>query len=188
MYFVPNRGELMGDQEFDQCMRLMQNGEKKGLEKIYKAYASYIYAIFLNITKNRENSEDLTVDFFLKLWNISNQYKFGSGHKMWLTKVAKNMAIDFIRKNSRVELTDSVQDVPSRADNMESPIEEQVIGQISFREAVDLLPDTEQQILLMKFVGQMTFKEIAEILGIPMGTVTWKYRKSLEKLKCKIGG
>lgn len=178
----------MSHQEFDQCMRLMQNGEKKGLEKIYKAYVSYIYAIFLSVTKNRENSEDLTVDFFLKLWNISNQYKFGSGHKMWLTKVAKNMAIDFTRKNSRVELTDSMQDIPSRADNMESPIEEKVIGQISFRETVGLLPDTEQQILLMKFVGQMTFKEIAEILGIPMGTVTWKYRKSLEKLKCKIGG
>lgn len=178
----------MGDREFDQCMRLMQNGEKIGLEEIYKAYASYIYAIFLNMTKNRENSEDLTVDFFLKLWNISNQYKFGSGHKMWLTKVAKNMAIDLIRKNSRVELTDSMQDVPSRLDNMKSPIEEKVIGQISFREAVGLLPVTEQQILLMKLVGHMTFKEIAEILGIPMGTVTWKYRKSLEKLKCKIGG
>lgn len=71
---------------------------------------------------------------------------------------------------------------------MESPIEEKVIGQISFKETVGLLPDTEQQILLMKFVGQMTFNEIAEILGIPMGTVTWKYRKSLEKLKRKIGG
>ena len=84
---------------------------------------------------------------------------------------------------------DAIADVEKAMKGMLDPIfEEKVIGQISFSETVGLLPDTEQQILLMKFVGQMTFNEIAEILGIPMGTVTWKYRKSLEKLKYKIGG
>ena len=65
------------------------------------------------------------------------------------------------------------------ADSMEN----EVVGRMNFRETVEKLPETERQIMTMKLAGQMTFKEIAEVLGIPMGTVTWKYQNSLEKLR-----
>ena len=62
-------------------------------------------------------------------------------------------------------------------------MENDVVGRMNFRETVEKLPETERQIMTMKLAGQMTFKEIAEVLGIPMGTVTWKYQNSLEKLR-----
>ncbi len=62
-------------------------------------------------------------------------------------------------------------------------LENDVVGRMNFRETVEKLPETERQIMTMKLAGQMTFKEIADVLGIPMGTVTWKYQNSLEKLR-----
>ena len=62
-------------------------------------------------------------------------------------------------------------------------MEEAVVGRMNFKQIVEKLSDIERQIVTMKLAGQMTFKEIAAVLGIPMGTVTWKYQKSMEKLR-----
>ena len=160
----------MNNWEFDRCMCRIQKGDKTGLKEIYEAYISYIYAVIRGVVKNKENAEDLTAEFFIKLWNMADQYKAGSGHKTWMTVIARNMAIDFMRKAGREQLTEEVPEV-SAADT--------AVG----IETVEKLPETERQIMTMKLAGQMTFKEIAEVLGIPMGTVTWKYQNSLEKLR-----
>lgn len=173
----------MNNREFDRCMRRIQKGDKSGLKEIYEAYISYIYAVILGVVKNKENAEDLTAEFFIKLWNMADQYKAGSGHKTWMTVIARNMSIDFLRKAGREQLTDEVQEVSDAIPGEHPSMENEVVGRMNFRETIEQLPDTEQQILTMKLAGQMTFKEIAKVLGIPMGTVTWKYQNSLEKLR-----
>ena len=175
----------MNNREFDRCMRRIQKGDKVGLKEIYEAYISYVYAVILGVVKNKENAEDLTADFFIKLWNMADQYKAGSGHKTWMTVIARNMAIDFMRKAGREQLTEEVPEVSAAdtAAGIADSMENEVVGRMNFRETVEKLPETERQIMTMKLAGQMTFKEIAEVLGIPMGTVTWKYQNSLEKLR-----
>ena len=135
--------------------------------------------------KNKENAEDLTAEFFIKLWNMADQYKAGSGHKTWMTVIARNMAIDFMRKAGREQLTEEVPEASAAdaASETAGSMENDVVGRMNFRETVEKLPETERQIMTMKLAGQMTFKEISAVLGIPMGTVTWKYQNSLEKLR-----
>ena len=175
----------MNNREFDRCMRRMQKGDKTGLKEIYEAYISYIYAVIRGVVKNKENAEDLTAEFFIKLWNMADQYKAGSGHKTWMTVIARNMAIDFMRKAGREQLTEEVSEVSAAdtAAGIADSMENEVVGRMNFRETVEKLPETERQIMTMKLAGQMTFKEIAEVLGIPMGTLILKYKNSLEKLR-----
>lgn len=78
-------------------MQGMIAGEKEGLHSIYQAYVTYIYAIIYDILKNKEDAEDVTAEFFIKLWNIAGKYQFGGKHRAWLGKIAHNMAIDYIR-------------------------------------------------------------------------------------------
>lgn len=166
---------------FDRCMRRIQKGDKTGLKEIYEAYISYIYAIIWGIVRNKENAEDLTAEFFIRLWNTADGYRPGSGHKTWLTVIARNMAIDFMRKSGREQLTEEVKEEMNASE--QSMMENQIVGRMSFKETVAKLQETEQQIVTMKIAGQMTFREIAEILDMPMGTVTWKYQNSIEKLR-----
>lgn len=170
----------MRNQTFDQCMRRIQKGDKTGLREIYEAYISYIYAVILGIVKNRENAEDLTAEFFIRLWHTADSYKPGSGHRTWLTTIARNMAIDFMRKSQKEQLVDEIRETDG---DVQNSAESDVVSRLSFKETVEKLPEAERQIVTMKIAGQMTFKEIAKVLNLPMGTVTWKYQNSMEKLR-----
>lgn len=184
----------MTDAEFEQCIRQILDDEKDGLRKIYEAYIGYIYSVVFDVLKNRENAEDVSADFFIKLWDIAKSYKAGSGHKGWMIRIARNMAIDYLRKRKREELTDMMEDASSESEsdsygssiyggNTSSPVEDEVISDTSLKEALEMLNDKEREVINMKVLADMTFKEIAELTETPMGTITWRYQSALKKLR-----
>lgn len=148
---------------------------------------------------DRENSEDVTSEFFIKLWTLADRYQPGNGHKGWMATIARNMAIDYIRAHKREILVDPVPDLvgdeagsstanSAQAYTMQQTaapdrVEDEVLGQITIEEVLKQLNPAEVQIINMKILGDMTFKEIAATLGIPMGTVTWRYQNAMNKLR-----
>lgn len=67
----------MTEQQFEKAVRLMVNGDKAGLREIYENYLGYIYRIVYEILQSKENAEDVTSEFFIRLWNKAEQYKPG---------------------------------------------------------------------------------------------------------------
>ncbi len=178
----------MTDELFETNIRRIQQGDKEGLKQIYEAYIAFIYSVIFDILKNKESAEDVTSEFFIKLWNVAEQYKFGGKHRAYLATIAHNMAIDYIRKNRHEQTVEEIQDTVDTGATTTigvkaEPVEEAVISNLSMQEAIATLNEKEQQILNMKIFGEMTFQEIAHMLGEPMGTVTWRYRAAIEKLK-----
>ena len=168
----------MTDKDFKIQIDRIRSGDRDGLKVIYEEYRVFIYSAVINIVKNPEDAEDITSEFFIKLWRIAGRYNGGKGHKAWLATIARNMAIDSIRKHQRETLSDQLPEQRTE----ETP-EKEVLQRQALREAMKSLNDNEAEILDMKIVGQLTFKEIAEILNIPMGTVTWRYQNGLKKLR-----
>lgn len=185
----------MNEQQFENAVARMVQGDKTGLKEIYEAYVGYIYRIVYEVLQNRENAEDVASDFFIKLWDKAEQFKPGGGHKGYLAAMARNMAVDFIRKHRKEELTAMLQDIeagPEEEENAgkyyakeerESEVEQSVIQEMTIKEALAALKPSERQIVSLKVLGEMTFKEIAGTMGIPMGTVTWKYQNAIKKLR-----
>ena len=95
----------MNEQQFEHAVSRMVQGDKTGLREIYEAYLGYIYRIVYEILQNKENAEDVTSEFFIRLWDKAEQFKPGTGHKGYLATMARNMAIDYLRKYRREELT-----------------------------------------------------------------------------------
>lgn len=85
----------MNEHQFEDAVARMIRGDKTGLKDIYEAYVGYIYRIVYEILQNRENAEDVTSDFFIRLWDRAGQFKSGGGHRGYLAVMARNMAIDF---------------------------------------------------------------------------------------------
>ena len=76
--------------------------------------------------------------------------------------------------------------VAARAEELGQETEDvavEVVGNLSFREAMKLLKPAEQEVLDLKVLGGFTFQEIAALLKKPMGTVTWLYRQGIRKLR-----
>lgn len=185
----------MNEQQFENAVARMVQGDKTALKEIYISYAGYIYRIIYEVLQNKENAEDVTSDFFIRLWDKAGQFKPGSGHKGYLAVIARNMAVDFLRKHKKEELTFLLQDLGGEegeeekkgsrklAEDKLSQVEEQVIGSMTIRQALGMLKPSERQIISLKVLGEMTFKEIAAAMEIPMGTVTWKYQNAIKKLR-----
>ena len=168
------------DEQFETYMQAILDGDKDGLHCIYKAYGAYIFSIVYDILKNREDAEDVTTEFFIKLWKVADKYQFGGAHRAWLGRIAHNMAIDYIRAKKQHE---SYEEVIETKEIGQETFEEQSVNKMALKEAVETLETEEQEIVNMKVLGQLTFKEIAGILQKPMGTITWKYRQAMEKLR-----
>lgn len=183
----------MTEARFEACMERMKQGDKEALKEIYQAYIAFIYSIIYEKLQNKENAEDITSDFFIRLWEKAALYKPGNGHRGWMATIARNMAVDFLRKNSREELTEQFHGEEAGTENRgaarkvyrdtESPVERDAIGNIIWKEALLSLKEQEREILNLKIMGGMTFREIASTLQLPMGTVTWKYREIMKKLR-----
>ena len=95
----------MDERQFEKAVARMIQGDKTGLKEIYENYVGYIYRIVYEVLQNKENAEDVTSEFFIRLWDKAEQFRPGGGHRGYLAVMARNMAIDFIRKHRREELT-----------------------------------------------------------------------------------
>jgi len=180
-------------------------GDKQALKEIYEAYLPYLYTVVFGILQNKEDAEDVSTDVFLRIWETADRYRPGQGHKGYLATIARNMAIDHLRKRGREILVDDLagaetdtggrisrrdeedggsgMTVVSAQTDEESPVEKEVLGSRTIEEVLALLKPAERQIIDMKILSDMTFQEISDTLGIPMGTVTWRYREAIKKIR-----
>lgn len=185
----------MTEGRFEKCIRHMNQGDTDALKEVYEEYVSYIYHIVRQLLSTREEAEDITSEFFIRLWEKSESYRGGSGHKGWMAAIARNLAIDYIRKRKREEPMDfSAERAAEDGQNFAAcsamqreqageSVEEQVLSDISMEEALALLKESERRVVHMKIVADMTFQEIADILEEPLGTVAWRYREAVKKLR-----
>lgn len=172
----------MEERRFHACMKKMKSGDRSALREVYEEYVGMIYSIVYQVVGNREDAEDVTSEFFIKLWKLADTYRSGNGHKAWLAAIARNMAIDLLRKNRREVLTEDFADSVSE-NASEDDVEGGVISEVSLREALEILKPGEREIVNMKIMGELRFQEIADILGQPLGTVTWRYQNAIGKLR-----
>ncbi|MBR6872659.1 MAG: sigma-70 family RNA polymerase sigma factor [Ruminococcus sp.] len=177
----------MTDKEFDLGIERIRRQEKEGLRLIYDEYGTFIYKTFLSLVKSPQDAEDLTSDFFLRLWQRAEQYRSGAGHKAYLARIAHNMAVDFLRTRGRLSFTlDDDENAIDPPDTVRT--DETAESSISFDEAISSLPEAEGEIVNMHIGMELTFKEISEALRLPLGTVTWRYRNAIERLKKTVKG
>ncbi|MCR5421271.1 MAG: RNA polymerase sigma factor [Lachnospiraceae bacterium] len=179
----------MTEKQFNDAMERMSRKDKQALREVYEAYVAFIYRVVFDMVDNREKAEDITSDFFIRLWEKAGQYKKGNSHLGYLATIARNMAIDHMRKYGREVLQiDGEEDENGRQDNKvisssEPTPEESVITDMSIEDVLNILKPVYRQIVTMKVLSDMTFKEIAKVLDMPIGTVTWNYREAIKQLR-----
>lgn len=184
----------MTDEEFQTAIYALANGDKNALRLIYEAYVRFIYAVVYDVVGRREDAEDITSEFFIKLVRVADSFRPGSPHRAWMVQIARNMAIDNLRKSRREVLeyeadetqtdgnTYSVIECAGAAEHAQE-VEKKTVLAEDMRHAMQVLKSKEKEIVDMKLLGQLTFQEIADATGRPLGTVTWLYNQGIMKLR-----
>ncbi len=192
----------MTEQLFEACIARIRDGDQSALKEIYEAYASYIYSIAYHVLGNKTDAEDVTSDFFLRIWYTAEKFQKGRGHKAYLATITRNMCIDFLRKRGREiskdmsgadEMNENEiyqQNLPVKAKKESTAaaqttggFEEELVSNMTLRDAINTLSPPQREIINLKIGADLTFREVADVLKLSMGTVTWRYREAIKKLR-----
>lgn len=172
----------MENEAFDACMERMARCNDQGaLEEIYRQYHSYVYYSAYSLLGHREDAEDVSSRVFIKLWEGRRQYRPGGGHKAYISTITRNLCIDDLRQKQR--------EVPAEKEEMEgyAGAGEGGMGDVELKEAVEkalsYLSAEQREVFHMKVMGELSFKEISQVLGIPLATAAWRYQKAQKILK-----
>lgn len=168
------------EKELHEIFDKMRKDDKKSYEELYKKYYKLVYNIAFSILKNKENAEDISQNVFIKIGNLKKEKLPNSYEASWLYTVTKNECISLFRKTKE---TLTIEDIKN--ENLEDEIEG-IIQKNSYEKLIENLEKIEKQIIFLKVEAGYSFKEIARLLKMPIGTVQWKYYKSLHALKLLI--
>ncbi|MBU1144952.1 MAG: sigma-70 family RNA polymerase sigma factor [Firmicutes bacterium] len=165
---------------FDDYIELLKLKDDKAFELVYEHTKRGVFSIIISIVKDKSETEDLMQETYIKMLKNINSYQIGRNFNAWLLQIAKNIAIDFYRKNHNVTAYDPQEqsyifDKAASLENDSSPHE--------VNELLKPLDDEERQVVLLRIVSNTKFKDIAKTLDKPLGTVLWIYNKGIKKLK-----
>lgn len=137
-------------------------GDRDAFGKLYQHYGDRIYRfVYFRCGQHRENAEDIAADVFVKAWEKLHTFKKGN-FQAWLYMIAKNTLVDFYRSTKmQVPLSEDVVDnKPSIVDMVSMSLETQRV-----KEAMKELTPEQQEVLALRFIEDLSYKEIAEIVA-----------------------
>lgn len=170
----------MSELEFQRCLREIKKGKEESLKIIYDYYGHVIYSYALSIIKSEDLAKDICQDVFVKIWNSGSKYKGSSNHRSWIMTITRNTSIDYLRKYKREDIIDEFNIIDNK------DMIEDINQKLQVKEALVLLNAEEREVVILHIISDLTFKNIGEILNKPIGTVTWRYREAIKKLRKRI--
>jgi RNA polymerase sigma-70 factor (ECF subfamily) len=160
-------------------------GDRGAFEDLYRRYARAVFGLALRRLGDRGRAEDAVQETFASIWRSAGSYKpeRGAGAP-WLFAVARNAIVD--RGRARGE---TPADIPEEPDTEPGPPDHAEQGWVSWRihRALEELPEREREVVSLAYWSGLSQSEVAEFLGIPLGTVKTRTRAALAHLADILG-
>jgi RNA polymerase sigma-70 factor (ECF subfamily) len=170
-------------------IRLIVHTQAEALSELYDRYSRLVFSLALNSVGDPATAEEVTQDVFVRVWQRAKQYRAEQGKvSTWLTSIARNRAIDQLRRRSSRPEQHSVawaevspQAMP--AINGPERATERTMERERVRAAVAQLPEEQKRVLALAYFQGYTQSQIAKSLDLPLGTVKTRIRLAMEKLR-----
>lgn len=165
-------------------MTSLKAGNIDALGKLYDMFATCVFRYSLRVMGSKEAAEDITQDVFLNIWKYRESYMPENRFKAWAMRICLNLCRDRLKCSERRNIS-LAEDHLSQADSSLSPEQEVESGQIIERMAIafNQLPEAYQQILAIRFDGDLNIAETALALGCSIRTVHYQTAQAIEKLR-----
>ena len=171
----------------EQLMGRVAEGDILAFETIYNRYHLQAYWLARRITGPAGGAEEATQDAFISLWRRAGSFDAGRASlRTWLYALVRNRSIDTLRRGSRHTVHQEL--TQDAVDSIEAPerTEEQVLAIDDYDRALRLLaelPPEQREVIDLTYFAGYTQNEIADRVGIPLGTVKGRVRLGLRKLR-----
>lgn len=173
----------------ESLMRLILRRQESALSELYDRYGRLVYSIGLNALGETQSAEEVTQDVFLRVWERAETYQADQGKvAAWLARIARNRAVDLIRRRSVRPESNSVAWEEGPGNEMASNHNVEQAAELNeqqqhVRKAIAQLPPEQKQVLALAYFQGLSHQEIADRLNQPLGTVKTRVRLAMQKLR-----
>jgi RNA polymerase sigma factor (sigma-70 family) len=160
----------------ERCLK----GDEKAYEELLRTYRTSVFSICLRMVRNRTAAEDIAQEVFIKVFAALNRYDPAYPFASWLNRITSNLCIDHLRKEKDRTLSldqpiggeddDLLIQIPSHAAGPDREMESREMMAI-LEEAMGIMPEHYRIIVILRHQEQLSYEEISDTLGIPLGTV-----------------
>ena len=170
----------------DELVERSKKGDTQAFALIYDELVKPVYR-YIYYRVDQQIAEDLTEEAFLKVWQNLSQYKKGKHpFSSWVFRIAHNLICDYYRKNrSSDEMHENMADpIASRDPAFQVNVK---FNQIKLRKAIQKLPEKYQEVIVLKYINDLSNQEIADAIGKSEGAVRTIQFRALQQLRSLLG-
>ena len=166
------------------------NGDNKSFEILLNRHKNRVFAFIMSKIKNKDLSEDIFQDTYVKVVNSLQKGKYNEEGKFlpWVMRIAHNLVIDHFRRHKKMQMVrsnndfdifDVIKDNKINAD--EKLIKDQIFNDLNL--LIDRLPKDQKEVLKMRYFEELSFKKIAEHFDISINTALGRMRYALINIR-----
>jgi RNA polymerase sigma-70 factor (ECF subfamily) len=175
----------------EDLMPLVERKDPTAFEIMYDRHGGAAYSLAYRIVGDRGTAEDVAQEAFLSVWRSGARFDRTRGSvRTWLLGVVRNRAIDVLRRNAgrAPALSLELDTVPEQESQYEHTDAEALRREAAreVRGVLSDLPEDQLKVIQLAYFGGLTHSEIAEVLGMPLGTVKGRMRLAMEKMRTKL--
>ena len=171
----------MNERDEQQITELLSEAatQRKGFELLVRCYSEQLYWIIRKIVIEHDDANDVLQNTFLKAWNALDSFHGDSKISTWLSSIAINESLDFLR--SRKQPTVSVEEV-SVGRLMADDYFDGSEAEAMLQEAIATLPDVQRTVFLLRYFDEMKYSEISQMLNTSEGALKASYHIAVKKI------
>jgi RNA polymerase sigma-70 factor (ECF subfamily) len=180
------RERSIGTEDIHALVREIQTGNREAFMTIVGAYQQRVFVMAYSMLRNKEDALDVVQETFLRLFQKAKQFKEGCNFQGWLLQIAKNLCVDYYRKNYRkrreFESPKSLDELQVAAEPDPASLSAGEMRDVFFR-SIDKLASRQRMVFVLRHVDELQFNEISETLNISVGTVKSLHFKAVQNLR-----
>lgn len=159
-----------------------KNRTEENYEKFYNSVEPIINRIAFCYLKNSEDSNEITQEIFINIYNLDALKIPRVNEISWLYEMTKNVSINLIKSRFPNITTDEIFELIDERNEIEK-----IISNDKYQSLIYNLPFKEQEIITLKEIGEFSFEEISNLLDMKIKMVKWYYYKSIKTLRLAVG-
>lgn len=160
-----------------QVIKRAISGDSEALTILVNKYKDIAYNLALSIVKNKEDAKDITQESFLSVLENINMFRNTSKFSTWLYRIVYNQSIGFVKKANRTTMVDYsvLLETSEKNNNQEDKIQD-------LNKAINLLEDTDRNIIMLFYLAEKSIKEISQITGFSIANIKVILHRARKKL------
>lgn len=171
----------MTENELQKAFVQIRNGDREMFVQVYREMSKPVYTVALRIVRCRETAEDVTQEIFVRLYDSPPDASVNN-LRAWIFRMARNLAIDSLRKQHITQSEDSLAEYAGEDEVRKTDT------RLDVERAMSHLPQTEREIVSLHIHGELSFAEVARIMGLSLPATYRTYRRALNRLREELGG